>query len=95
MSTQETKEMQELITILNDSVDFYREARQKVNSPELKATFEGIARIVDPGTEEDALARELLVAKYREGYNLDEWGRTSLAVVIAFPHDLNEAAGPA
>ncbi|HVK99573.1 MAG TPA: PA2169 family four-helix-bundle protein [Dongiaceae bacterium] len=45
MSAQETKEMQELITILNDSVDFYREARQKVKSTELKATFEEIASI--------------------------------------------------
>jgi deazaflavin-dependent oxidoreductase (nitroreductase family) len=48
-------------------------------------THPGIARIVSPGTSEDSRARELLVAKYREGNNLDEWGRNSLPVVIEFP----------
>ncbi len=47
-------------------------------------THPGTAQIVDAGTEEDQRARELLVAKYREGDNLDEWGRTSLPVVIRF-----------
>lgn len=47
----------------------------------------GVARVVDPGTDEDTRARELLVDKYREGDNLDEWGRTSLAVVIEFAVD--------
>lgn len=45
----------------------------------------GFARVVEPGTEDDMRARELLVAKYREGNNLDEWGRASLPVVIQFP----------
>jgi deazaflavin-dependent oxidoreductase (nitroreductase family) len=47
-------------------------------------THPGIARIVSPDTMEDQRARELLVAKYRKGNNLDEWGRTSLPVVIEF-----------
>jgi len=55
----------------------------------------GIARILEAGTDEDQTARDLLVGKYRDGNNLDEWGRTSLAVVIDFdlirePHDANE-----
>jgi deazaflavin-dependent oxidoreductase (nitroreductase family) len=44
----------------------------------------GEARILQAGTAEDQRARELLVGKYRQGDNLDEWGRTSLAIVIEF-----------
>ncbi len=44
----------------------------------------GTARVLQTGTEVDQIARDLLVEKYREGDNLDEWGRTSLAVVIEF-----------
>lgn len=44
--------------------------------------YSGSARILDPGTVQDLLARRLLVEKYRQGNNLDEWGRTSLAVAI-------------
>lgn len=50
-------------------------------------TRAGVARIVDAGTTEDQRARELLVEKYRQGDNLDEWGRTSLSVVIEFSFD--------
>ena len=45
-------------------------------------TFAGVARILEPETAEDRRARELLVGKYRRGNELDEWGRTSLPVVI-------------
>jgi deazaflavin-dependent oxidoreductase (nitroreductase family) len=48
-------------------------------------TRTGTARVLQPGTAEDGRARELLVRKYREGNNLDEWGRTALPVVIEFP----------
>ena len=48
-------------------------------------THVGVARVLQPGTEEDRRARELLVGKYREGDNLDEWGRTALPVAIEFP----------
>src|SRR5919199_215163 len=34
-------------------------------------THAGVARVLEPGTAEDQRARELLVAKYREGNNLD------------------------
>jgi deazaflavin-dependent oxidoreductase (nitroreductase family) len=45
--------------------------------------FAGVARVIQPGTPEDRRARELLVSKYRQGNDLDEWGGTSLPVVIA------------
>ena len=50
----------------------------------------GAACLLQAGTVEDQLARELLVAKYRDGNNLDQWGRTALAVAIEFP----SAGGP-
>lgn len=42
------------------------------------------ARVVEPGTEEDAAARRLLVEKYasRDRSDLTGWGRTSLPVAI-------------
>jgi deazaflavin-dependent oxidoreductase (nitroreductase family) len=42
------------------------------------------ARIVDVGTDEDALARRLLLDKYQPGYgeDLSDWGRTALVVAI-------------
>lgn len=44
------------------------------------------ARVVER-PEEDALARRLLLQKYRPRYegDLDEWGRTSLPVAIDLP----------
>ena len=50
-------------------------------------THSGTARILDAGTPEDQRARELLVAKYRQGDDLDEWGRTSLPIMIEFAAD--------
>ena len=46
----------------------------------------GVARVLQPGTAEDRLARELLVTKYEpvEHDSLEEWGRMSLPVVIEF-----------
>jgi deazaflavin-dependent oxidoreductase (nitroreductase family) len=45
------------------------------------------ARVVEAGTEEDALARRLLVEKYRGGSegSLAGWGRSSLPVAIDWP----------
>ncbi len=44
------------------------------------------ARVLEPGTEEDALARRLLVEKYRShDEDLTGWGRSSLPVAIAWP----------
>lgn len=44
------------------------------------------ARVVEAGTDEDALARRLLVQKYtaRDPDDLEQWGRTSLPVAIAW-----------
>ncbi len=50
-------------------------------------THAGAARVLQAGTDEDQRARELLVGKYREGDNLDEWGRAALPVVIEFSAD--------
>jgi deazaflavin-dependent oxidoreductase (nitroreductase family) len=49
-------------------------------------TRDGNARVLEPGTPEDALARRLLVEKYEpiEGSSLANWGRTSLPVAIEF-----------
>jgi deazaflavin-dependent oxidoreductase (nitroreductase family) len=58
--------------------------------PETRA---GVARIVPPGTPEDRRARELLVAKYRTGNDLDAWGRTSLPVVIDLAAATQAGAG--
>ena len=47
---------------------------------------EGIAHIVEPGTAEDGLARDLLVGKYATpGNPLSDWKKRSLPVVVEFP----------
>lgn len=47
------------------------------------ATYDGVARAVEAGTDEDAVARRLLVKKYapRSG-DLSNWGRTALPVAV-------------
>ncbi len=48
----------------------------------------GMAHVLEAGAPDDQLARELLVAKYAATEDdLDEWGRTSLPVVVEFPSD--------
>ena len=43
------------------------------------------ARLVEPGTDEDALARRLLLEKYDgPGEDLTEWARMSLPIAIAW-----------
>jgi deazaflavin-dependent oxidoreductase (nitroreductase family) len=43
------------------------------------------ARVVEPGTDEDALARLLLLEKYDgPGENLAVWARTSLPIAVAW-----------
>ena len=45
--------------------------------------FEGEARVVEAGSDEDVLARRLLVEKYRtRADDLSEWGRSSLPVAV-------------
>jgi deazaflavin-dependent oxidoreductase (nitroreductase family) len=45
------------------------------------------ARVVEAGTEEDALARRLLVEKYsgRDPDDLTSWGRTALPIAVDWP----------
>jgi hypothetical protein len=51
-------------------------------------THSGVARVLEAGGADDQLARQLLLGKYGPSEdNLDEWGRTSLPVVIEFPAD--------
>ena len=48
------------------------------------AMYAGLARLVEPGTEEDALARRLLLAKYAPGEgDLSDWAKTALPVAVA------------
>ena len=43
------------------------------------------ARVVEPGSDEDALARLLVLQKYDgPGENLTDWARTSLPIAIAW-----------
>jgi deazaflavin-dependent oxidoreductase (nitroreductase family) len=48
--------------------------------------FDGTARVVARGSDEDALARRLLVEKYTPRYSgdLTDWGRTALPVAVEF-----------
>lgn len=45
------------------------------------------ARVIEPGTDEDALARRLLFDKYttRGGADLQEWAATALPIAIDWP----------
>ena len=45
------------------------------------------ARVVPEGSDEDALARRLMLEKYapRSGGDLSSWGRTALVVAIDWP----------
>lgn len=42
------------------------------------------ARVLAPGTDEDALARRLVLAKYQApgSHDLEHWGRTALPVAF-------------
>ena len=47
------------------------------------ATYAGRARLVEPDTDEDALARRLLLAKYSPGEgDLSKWATTALPVAV-------------
>jgi hypothetical protein len=54
--------------------------------------FEGVGHLVRAATDEEALARHLLVEKYTPRYSgdLSEWGRTALPVAV----DLRAAPTP-
>jgi deazaflavin-dependent oxidoreductase (nitroreductase family) len=46
--------------------------------------YTATARVLDTGTEEDVLARRLLLAKYQQpgAHDLERWGQGALAVAI-------------
>ena len=48
------------------------------------STHQATARVVDPGMDEDGVARRLLLEKYQTsaGEDLTEWGRTALPVAL-------------
>jgi deazaflavin-dependent oxidoreductase (nitroreductase family) len=55
-------------------------------------THVGVAHVLEAGAADDQLARELLLAKYAWAEDdLDDWGRTSLPVVVEFPAYPDEA----
>jgi deazaflavin-dependent oxidoreductase (nitroreductase family) len=62
--------------------------RNAIDSPAVSVEIDdevlaGTARVLGPDQDEDALARRLLVAKYRSGEDdLASWGRTSLPVAV-------------
>ncbi|CAN5263429.1 hypothetical protein BH18CHL2_BH18CHL2_03680 [soil metagenome] len=60
------------------------EVRVRVGTHSVAAT----ARVLEPGTDEDARARQLLDGKYMgwaEGRRLSSWARGALAVAIDLP----------
>lgn len=68
-----------------DRVDWVRnlKADPRVTVELGDQTRPALARVLEPTAPDDGLARQLLVARYgaTEG-DLDEWGRTSLPVVV-------------
>ena len=55
----------------------------------------GLARVLEAGTADDHLARQLLLTKYADSEDdLDEWGRTALPVVIEFSADGEPSSDP-
>jgi deazaflavin-dependent oxidoreductase (nitroreductase family) len=59
-------------------------------------TYQGVAGVVEPGTDEDRAARELVVSKYTSSSSSDlsNWGRTSVVVAVelrASPSPASEA----
>ena len=67
-----------------DRADWVRNLQANPNvSVELGSErFAGFAQVLQPDTPADRLARELLVTKYRNGNDLENWGRTSLPISI-------------
>ena len=71
-----------------DRADWVRniKANERVTVELGDASQDGAAHILDADAAEDRLARELLVSKYADSEDdLEQWGRTSLAVVVEFP----------
>ncbi len=69
-----------------DGSDWVRNIRRdaSVSVRIAERTFDARARVVDAGTPEDATARDLLFAKYQEGYanDLTNWRNTALPIAL-------------
>jgi deazaflavin-dependent oxidoreductase (nitroreductase family) len=55
-----------------------------------ETTYDATARVVEPGTDEDALARQLVFDKYQPRYSgsLQSWRESALPVAIELTIDL-------
>jgi deazaflavin-dependent oxidoreductase (nitroreductase family) len=69
-----------------DRSDWVRnlQAEPKVTVRLRDTTYDATARVVEAGTDEDALARRIVTEKYQPGYagSLDDWRERSLPVAI-------------
>jgi deazaflavin-dependent oxidoreductase (nitroreductase family) len=80
-----------IVYLLSGGRDASDWVRNILVTPDVVFEFGGVtrqarARVLEAGTEEDALARRLLLEKYgAAGENLDGWARTSLPVAIDPP----------
>jgi deazaflavin-dependent oxidoreductase (nitroreductase family) len=82
----------ETLYMLSGSRDRSNWVRNLIREPAVTVrlggeAFGGRARIVSTDTDEDALARRLLVDKYARGRELDGWGRDSLPVAVDLQPD--------
>jgi deazaflavin-dependent oxidoreductase (nitroreductase family) len=82
----------ETVYLLSGGVERSDWVRNLMVSPEVVLELGGrrrttLARVVEPGTDEDALARRLLLDKYtaRGNTDLQGWASTALPVAIDWP----------
>jgi F420H(2)-dependent quinone reductase len=81
----------EVVYLLSGDRDVSDWVRNVLVMPDVVFEIGGVrrltrARVLEAGTDEDALARRLLLEKYGgPGENLEGWARTSLPVAIAWP----------
>lgn len=58
------------------------QAQPKVTVRVGELEHRAVARLVEPGTDEDALARRLLLEKYQRGDELAGWGQGALPIAL-------------
>jgi deazaflavin-dependent oxidoreductase (nitroreductase family) len=81
----------EVVYLLSGGRDASDWVRNLMVTPDVVFEVGGVrrlsrGRVVEAGTEEDALARRLLLEKYAgPGEDLEDWARTSLPVAIDWP----------
>jgi deazaflavin-dependent oxidoreductase (nitroreductase family) len=80
-----------VVYLLSGGRDASDWVRNLMVTPEVVFEIGGVrrlsrARVLDAGTDEDAMARRLLLEKYAgPGEDLEGWSRTSLPVAIDWP----------